>query len=216
MWERLHTSVDVFFQKTTEETRMVPKFYQNIRLFPDEETGSKEIGEKLYQYLHIAFVENADSENNSRYAVSFPEYSKVGKSFGRYFRVFAETEKDLINLKLDRICDKLSGYAECTEIAAVPVEKVCGYVRFSRVHQQSSSALKIRRAMHRRNVSVEEAKEAYKRYKPAKIELPVFNLQSCSTNQVFPFYINCKCHADSKNGAFNLYGLSINGNVPDF
>ena len=191
-------------------------FYQNIRLFPDEETGAKEIGEALFIQLHLAFVENKDSKGNSRYAISFPEYSKGGGkgSFGRFFRVFASTEEDLSALDLTRICDRLSGYVECTRITPVP--KVSSFLRFYRVQGKSNAEALARRMSKRKGISLDEAREKYKNFKPTMLNLPYINIKSFSTKQAFPLSINCVCETEEKDGAFTLYGLSSGGNVPDF
>lgn len=194
---------------------MVPKFYQNIRLFPDAETGVREIGALLIQKLHIAFVDNKDESGNSRYALSFPEYSKTGRSFGRIFRVFAESEDDLTKLKLRKICEATNGYAECSEISEVP-DRVYGYFKFERVHPDESKDAVIRRQITRKNSAVEEVREAYKSYTPKKLHLPFLHIKSYSTGLVFPLFVNCICQNEIKDGFFSLYGLSLGGNVPDF
>ena len=194
---------------------MVPKFYQNIRLFPDEGTGIREIGALLVQKLHIAFVDNKDDRGTSRYALSFPEYSKTGRNLGRIFRVFAESEDDLQKLNLRKICESTNGYAECSEISEVP-GRVYGYIKFERVHPDGSKDAVIRRQVARKNSAVEEVKEAYKSYTPKKLHLPFLHIKSCSTDQVFPLFVNCICENELRNGEFNFYGLSIDGNVPDF
>ena len=190
-------------------------FYQNIRLFPDEETGAREIGETLFHLLHLAFVENKNPDGNSRYALSFPEYSKGGSgSFGRLFRVFACDRDSLVDLDLPRICDRLSGYAECSEIAGVP--QVHSFLRFCRVQNKTNTETLARRMSKRKGIPIEEAREAYKDFRPNVQKLPYFNTRSSSTNQTFALLVNCVCETEEKDGTFTLYGLSSGGNVPDF
>ncbi len=190
-------------------------FYQNIRIFPDEETGSREIGEVLFHLLHLAFVENKDPFGNSRFAISFPEYSKGGNGgFGRFFRVFAYDKESLIALNLAKLCNKLSGYAECSDIAKIP--QVHSFLRFYRVQQKTNSESLARRLARRKGFSIEEARDAYKNFKPTPLCLPYFRVKSNSTNQSFILLINCNCETEEKDGTFNLYGLSSDGNVPDF
>ncbi len=190
-------------------------FYQNIRLFPDEETGAREIGEKLFHLLHLAFVKNKDKNGNSRYALSFPEYTKGGRgSFGRFFRVFASDKDSLIDLNLPYICDRLSGYAECSEITAVP--QVHSFLRFYRVQNKTNPEALARRMSKRKGISIDEAREAYRDFRPSFLCLPYFNTKSYSTSQSFTLLINCVCESEEKDGLFNFYGLSNSGNVPDF
>ena len=190
-------------------------FYQNIRLFPDEETGAREIGEVLFHLFHLAFVENKDSNENSRFALSFPEYSKGGiGGFGRLFRIFATDKESLINLNLPKLCNRLSGYAECSEIAEVP--EVHSFLRFYRVQNKTNPEALARRMSKRKGIPIEEAREAYKDFKPTSLNLPFFNTKSSSTNQTFALLVNCSCETTEKDGTFNLYGLSSGGNVPDF
>lgn len=195
---------------------MRPEFYQNIRLFPDEEMKSREICEVLLQTLHVAFVDKKDEDGYSRYALSFPEYTKNGAgNFGRIIRVFAESEEDLENLNLKKICERLNGYADCSGISAVP-ERVYSYLKFERFHPDSSVDACISRAAKRKGITVKEAKELYKNYSPRKVRLPYLHIKSCSTDQSFPLFINCICENESKDEKFNSYGLSLGGNVPDF
>lgn len=189
-------------------------FYQNIRLFPDEETGAREIGEVLFPLLHLAFVENKDSNENSRFALSFPEYSKGGGGFGRLFRIFATDKESLIKLNLPKLCNRLSGYAECSEITEVP--EVHSFLRFYRVQNKTNPEALARRMSKRKGISIEEAREAYKDFKPTSLDLPFFSIKSFSTNQTFALQVNCSCETKEKDGNFNLYGLSSGGNVPDF
>lgn len=195
---------------------MTFQYYQDIRLFPDCEVGIKEIGEKLFSLLHDKFVRMRDEEGITGYALSFPEYSKGGAgTFGRYFRVFSIFKENLEALNLAKLCDKLSGYAECSPVSLVPETK--SFLKFSRVQQKGSPERLARRMSKRKGISIEEARDVYKDFLPrSNGRCPSFNLKSSSTGQYFLLIINCTVEKTESGTGFNLYGLSIGGNVPDF
>ena len=192
--------------------------YQEIRIIPDCELGEREIGEVLFSLLHLSFVKNKDENGNSRYAISFPEFSKGSiKTFGRIFRVFSIDEKALQALNIPAICNRLDGYVEFSEILKTP--KVNNYLRFIRVQNKTSIDRLVRRMAKRKEISFNEAKDEYKSFKPLKLresQFPYFSIKSLSTKQDFRLVINCVEESYEKDLPFNLYGLSLGGNVPDF
>ena len=190
-------------------------YYQDIRMFPDAEVGSREIGEKLFFILHLEFVKNKDSQGLSKYALSFPEYSKHTKTLGRYFRVMAYDRNSLNELNLKTLCERMSGYVECSDIEEIP--ETNRFLCFERVQGKTNSKRLMRRMIKRKGVSSEEAKEAYKGFIPADMsKYPYVSVRSISTGQNFKLYINCIVITNKGNGGFNMYGLSNGGNVPDF
>ena len=193
-------------------------YYQEIRIFPDCELGGREIGEVLFSLLHLSFVKNKNSDGNSRYAMAFPEYSKgTIKTFGRVFRVFAYDEQYLKVLDIPSICHRLDGYVEYSEILKTP--ETNSFMRFFRIQNKTSIDRLSRRMAQRKNISFEEAREEYKNFKPIKImetQFPFFCIKSLSTNQDFKLLINCVEESYEREFPFNLYGLSIGGNVPNF
>ena len=183
-------------------------FYQDIRLFPDQEVGSREIGNVLFSLLHLAFVQKKDETGKSRYAISFPEYTQGGTgSFGRFFRVLSYTREDLEDLNLEDIVDKLSGYAQCTSINEVPPVKT--YMIFKRVQKKTNAERLARRATKRHDMTIEEARQKYKLFKPSKSSDPFFYIHSSSTDKCFPLSITCELTKSEEAGGFNLYGLSL-------
>ena len=190
-------------------------FYQDIRLFPDAEVGSREIGEKLFSILHLEFVKNKDSQGFSKYALSFPEYSKHTKTLGRCFRVMAYDRNSLDEFDLYAVCERMSGYVECSDIEEIP--ETNRFLRFVRVQGKTNGKRLMRRMIKRKVVSSEEAKEAYRDFVPTDMsKYPYVSIRSKSTGQNFDLFINCVVATNNGNGGFNLYGLSNGGNVPDF
>lgn len=192
------------------------QYYQEIRLFPDQEVGVIEISEILFSLLHLGFVSNKDESGKGCFALSFPEYSKGGNgTFGRVFRVFSYDKESLMCLDIHKIIDRLSGYAECSDIVPIPPHKA--YLRFYRVQVKSSVERLARRMVKRKGVTIEDARKAYKNFKPRSIKyLPSLYIKSFSSRKAFRIHIDCKYEVEEKEGDFNLYGLSVGGNVPDF
>ncbi len=198
--------------------KMKFKYYQEIRIFPDCELGEREIGEVLFSLLHLEFVKNKGEDGNSRYAISFPEFSKGSmKTFGRVFRIFSIDVETLQTLNIPTICQRLDGYVEFSEILKTPI--VSNYLRFFRVQDKTSVDRLARRMARRKGISFNEAKDEYKSFKPLKLresQFPYFFIKSLSTNQNFRLVINCVEESYEKDLPFNLYGLSMGGNVPNF
>lgn len=192
--------------------------YQEIRIYPDCELGEREIGEVLFSLLHLAFVKNKGKDGNSLYSISFPEFSKGNmKTFGRVFRVFSFDEKALQLLDISGICHLLDGYVESSDILKTP--STSSYLRFFRVQNKTSVDRLARRMARRKGISFKDARDEYKSFKPLKIEesqFPFFFIKSLSTNQNFRLVIDCVEENYGKDLPFNLYGLSIGGNVPNF
>ena len=201
-----------------QRNKMKIQCYQEIRIFPDCELGEREIGEVLFSLLHLEFVKNKGEDGNSQYAISFPEFSKGNmKTFGRVFRIFSYDEKILHLLDIPSICHRLDGYVESSEILKTP--NASSYLRFFRVQNKTSIDRLARRMAQRKGISFEEAKNEYKNFKPIKIkesQFPFFFIRSLSTKQDFSLIINCIEESYENNLPFNLYGLSMGGNVPNF
>lgn len=88
------------------------KKYVEITLLPDAEIDLHFLWEKLYQQLHLAFVEIADDQGMINVGVSFPRYecTEEKRSLGYKLRLFAESEDALRALQLDKWLARLSDY----------------------------------------------------------------------------------------------------------
>lgn len=191
-------------------------YYQDLILFSDIEVSLSFLQNKLFNALHLYFVKQKKSDGTVAYAVSFPLYSLKNRNIGNVFRIFSETEEDLVLMYSFVIKGKYEEYIEASDIRLIPSD--ChNYVRFSRKQVKSNSDRLIRRTIKRKTLSYEDAKNLYSSFECKLLNLPSIGLHSYSTDQDFRVYIAKEKCIGSKEGLFNSYGLSLTENgVPCF
>ena len=74
-------------------------YYQDLTLIPEEEIPLHFLWEKVYQQLHLALVERLEN-GKSRVGVSFPKYSKEGRSLCNKLRLLALEKSNLEALNI--------------------------------------------------------------------------------------------------------------------
>ncbi len=192
------------------------KYYIEITLLPNEEIPLYFLWEKLYQQLHLAFVETKDSRNKVAIGVSFPKYDNTLHNLGCKLRLFAPSNADLENLNIRKWLSRLSDYVHITSIREVP-NKILGYAHFKRIQLKSNNARLARRKAKREGISLDAAQDFYKRYKEVYSNAPFVRIKSLSSDKQFRLLIE-KIDTDKAgdNGGFSTYGLSSTTTVPLF
>lgn len=192
------------------------KNYVEITLLPSIDISPYFLWEKVYQQLHMAFVEIKNADNKIDVGIAFPDYKQDKKSkLGRKLRLFASTGDRLDSLNLKKRLFKLNDYVHVTSIRAVP-EKIEGYACFKRIQLKGNNARLARRMVKRKKITYEQALLHFKSREEKMSNLPFINLKSKSTDNRFRLFIK---KTDSKNqvdGTFNSYGLSKTATVPWF
>ena len=191
--------------------------YLEITLLPnlEEDIPIHFLWEKVYQQLHLAFVEIKDNYDKVPIGLSFPQYDKKVNLLGCNLRLFAPSENELEILNLDKYLSRLRDYLHITQILPVP-EHVKKYVFFKRLQPKSSNMRLARRMVKRKNISFEQALLHYENRAVEMTKLPYINMKSQSSESRFRLFIEKIDCENQVAGAFNSYGLSKTATVPWF
>lgn len=211
------------------------RFYLEITLLPNPEVGLNFLWSKVFQQLHLGFVEMLDADQRGAIGVGFPKHSADGKrlGLGDKCRLFAEDEAILERFAAPQRLARLSDYVHCTGIRPVP-DKLLGYAVYRRVQPKTNPERLARRYAKRHGVDLATAlnmtvelraageNPAYPlsfRYcdmlKPS-VALPFIRLQSLSGGQTFCLWIGKTEALAPVAGSFSAYGLSSVATVPEF
>lgn len=210
--------------------------YIEISLLPSPDLSLFTLWSKVFQQLHLGFVEAQIGENQSPVGVSFPEY-KMGNKFGvlgSKCRLFARDEATLEQFAISQRLSKLSDYVHYTSIREVTPDKIKGYAVYRRVRVKSNPERLARRYAKRHgldlttalNTTVELQKPSgnmaypssfrYCDMKARSVNLPFIRLQSLSGGQTFCLWVSKTSANNVKEGYFSSYGLSQETTVPEF
>lgn len=119
------------------------RWYIDITLLPGPEIPLYFLWQKVYQQLHLAFVENQEN-GKVRVGVAFPEYDIEKLHLGNKLRLLATDKSDLEKLNLELALARLTDYVHITGMPAVP-EKIEGFAFFKRIQLKSNNERLARR-----------------------------------------------------------------------
>ncbi|MCL7421367.1 MAG: type I-F CRISPR-associated endoribonuclease Cas6/Csy4 [Methylobacter sp.] len=191
------------------------KYYIDITLLPGPEIPLYFLWEKVYQQLHLAFVENQE-EGKIRVGVAFPKYDKEKLHLGNKLRLLATDSEILRKLNLDMALARLVDYVHITQIREVP-EKIDGYAFFKRIQLKSSNERLIRRRAKRQGISYEQAASYFEGRKENYSIAPFIHIKSHSTGKRYRLIIEREDTViASSEAVFSTYGLSNRSTVPLF
>ncbi|MCQ8181077.1 type I-F CRISPR-associated endoribonuclease Cas6/Csy4 [Methylomonas sp. SURF-1] len=210
-------------------------YYIEITLLPGPDFSLFKLWSRVFEQLHLGFVENQDDQKHVPIGLSLPEY-KMGNKYGvlgSKCRLFAEDEATLERFAAPQRLARLSDYVHCTGIRPVP-DKLLGYAVYRRVQPKTNPERLARRYAKRHGVDLATAlnmtvelraageNPAYPlsfRYcdmlKPS-VALPFIRLQSLSGGQTFCLWISKTEAVAPVSGSFSAYGLSSMATVPEF
>lgn len=211
------------------------RFYLEITLLPNPEVGLNFLWSKVFQQLHLGFVERLDSNKRGAIGVGFPKHCTEGKrlGLGDKCRMFAEDEAALERFNAPQRLSRLSDYVHCTGIRPVPA-KLAGYAVYRRERPKTNPERLARRYAKRHGLDLESALTTTVELKaPAgdasypttfryadmavpSVALPFICLQSLSGGQTFVLWIAKTEAAVPVAGGFSAYGLSSVATVPEF
>lgn len=211
-------------------------YYQELSLLPQEEINIHFLWSKVFQQIHLGFVEMQDDQKWLPIGVSFPEYV-VGENYsvlGGKLRLFAQDETTLTRFDASKWLARLSDYVHCTGIRPVP-EKLIGYAIYQREQPKTNKERLARRYAKRHNgdyamalnstIDLTDKSTPNADYKmqfrycemPKKnISTPFIRLKSLSSGQTFCLWIKKNVIAEPSGTAFSTYGLSATASVPEF
>ena len=192
--------------------------YRDITLLPGDDIGHHFLWEKVFCQVHLALVENKDAEGRSCFGITFPEFDVENNRLGHKLRVFAPDQVTMEKLMLSHWLEKLLDYVHLTSIRPVP-EAGRVTVRTSRMQTKSSAERLIRRAAHRQNISLEEARAQRSNSQSQLTRAPYIWVKSLSSGERFRLFIKQELGERGQGSVFTLYGLAISeteGALPHF
>ncbi|GAB4278264.1 MAG: hypothetical protein Kow0029_21520 [Candidatus Rifleibacteriota bacterium] len=185
------------------------KFFQEVTLLPGAEVGLYFLWKKVFQQLHLAFVEIKDQQGHVPVGLSFPGYSSEKIGLGNLLRVFSLKEEDLQRLKLDKWFSSFSDYVSISPVRSVPISIIKGFAVFKRWQGQTNIERLARRRSRRKHESLEQAMAYYSEFEEERAVLPYVQVKSLSGNREFRLIIKREIKSGQSEGAFNCYGLSL-------
>jgi CRISPR-associated endonuclease Csy4 len=191
------------------------KYYQELKLRPQEDDDLYFIWEKLYQQMHLALVENKVADDASSVGVSFPEYNENKFSLGAKLRLFAQEEKVLEQMQCEKWLNRLRDYVQVGPIKPVP-EKITGYACFKHIKLNGSKEKLARRRAKRKGEDLQQSLSYFKNFNEQHSKLPYINMTSQTNSQRFRLLIERQEMQQQKTGLFSCYGLSRTTTVPLF
>ena len=188
--------------------------FQEITIIPDPEIAPYFIWSKLFTQFHIALAEMKNKHSIESIGVSFPDYhyDEKGKSskLGLKLRVFAQSQKDLETLDLDKWLERLTDYVHVKRINEVG-DKAKGHVVVRRYRHKNVLKQAEAFAEHK-GITLEAALIHCSKHKQDNKPYPYINLRSISNNQPYALSIIQEMEDNEIQGSFNSYGIN---NVAD-
>lgn len=192
------------------------KHYIEITLLPNPDIALNFLWEKVYQRIHLGLVEIKDHKGNVPIGIAFPEYNAAQYQLGTKLRLFAQEAGILEQLNPRECLKHLSDYVHLTTSREVPENKITGYVSYSRVQVKSNAQRLMRRSIKKGKLSQQQAEEALSKLSDKQTTLPFVQINSKSTGERFPLFIDCIEQSQANTKTFNTYGLSKQSTVPVF
>ncbi len=192
------------------------KCYLNITLLPNADIALYFLWEKLYQQLHLAFVENQNADGKVSVGVAFPDYNIENNQLGNQLRLFSPSREVLEELKINEWLSRMIDYVQISNIHDVP-EKVENYACFKRIQPKSNNARLARRKAKRQGISYKEALAYFQSKEEQTSQLPFIHIKSHSSGKRYRLIIaQTETTNTLKAGSFSTYGLSSTNTVPLF
>lgn len=191
------------------------KYYRDITLLPSADIALNFLWEKVFQKIHLGFVELQDSNGNVPVGIGLPEYLAEHGPLGRKLRLFAVTKEVFTAFDADTRLKRLADYVHLTGIRDVP-EKIRSFSCFKRQQTKTNVERLAKRKAMRHSISIEQAMAELEGFEDKQIKTPFINMQSQSTGKRFRLFILKEvCDAPAYEG-FSTYGLSSVSTVPEF
>lgn len=193
------------------------KNYQEITLRPDTDINKYFLWQKVFQQVHLRFVDLKDDEGMVSIGISFPEYKYNDKviCLGAKLRLFAPDDEGILEtFNTQKILNHFSDYIHWTSIRETPNK--CSYAIYWRKQLKSNILRTARRKAKREGLSYDEALKKLERFNEQKTKAPYVNIKSHSSGHQFRLFIVKKTVSQAVTGKFNCYGLSSQSTVPEF
>lgn len=190
-------------------------YYQEIFLLPNADIGIYFLWQKVYQQIHLALAENKIADNASPVGVVFPEYNSLKNYLGTKLRLYAEEEKLLEKIKIEKWLKRLKDYVIISPIKPVP-EKLAGYACFKHIKFKGNKEKLARRRAKRKGETLQQAMACFEDFEEQYSKLPYINMASQTNGQRFRLFIEKQIMEKPQTGLFSCYGFSNTTTVPLF
>jgi CRISPR-associated endonuclease Csy4 len=191
------------------------KHYIELSLLHSVEIPLYFLWEKVYQQVHLAFVEAQDNNEKVDIGAAFPDYDAKRFYLGNRLRLFAQDESKLKKLDINKWLSRFLDYVHISGVRGVP-DDVLGHACFKRLQTKSSNERLARRKAKREKISYEEALSALRKREEETSNAPYIHVKSLSSDKCYRLMIDCVSHEQSVSGKFSTYGLSSTSTVPVF
>ena len=191
------------------------KAYLDITLQRSHEINQYFVLQKVFQQLHLGFVEMQDDNGAVPIGISFPDYQV--RVLGSKLRLLSVDGDNLEKFNPKQRLVRFSDYVHITGIRAVPT-RANSYAIYQRQQPKSVSHYRrlAKRLSEREGVSIAEAEAKITNFKQQELKTPYINVCSASSGQRFRLFIIKKVSEVSAYSGFNSYGLSYTSTVPEF
>jgi CRISPR-associated endonuclease Csy4 len=203
----------VFLAKAARNDTM--KYYRDITLLPSADITLNFLWEKVFQQIHIGFVEMQDTNGNVPIGISIPEYFSEHGPLGRKLRLFTNNKDVFTAFDADTRLKRLADYVHLTGVRDVP-ETIRTFSRFKRQQTKTNVERLARRKAKRHNISIGQAMLDLDSFEEKQVKTPFINMQSHSTGQKFHLFILKEVCDTPVYEGFSTYGLSPVSTVPEF
>jgi CRISPR-associated endonuclease Csy4 len=190
------------------------KHYIDITLLPSDDIGHHFLWEKVYQQVHLAFVENKSTDCVFHFGITFPEFNAEKNRLGCKLRIFAASETLFNQLSINSWLNRLTDYVHITSIRSTPVHSK--YVQFRRLQVKSSKERIARRKARRDDIPLDEAKAALIGFEEKSTLAPFINVKSLSKDKRFKLFVLQDISNFGGELELSSYGLSKSGFLPKF
>lgn len=191
-------------------------YYVEVTLLPDVEIPLNFLWQKVYQQLHLRFVEMKNKDGLQSVGISFPKYDTGStNTLGEKIRLFAQDIETLECFNARQTLQKLSDYVHVTGIRDVP-ENVTTFGCFSRLQLKTSNLRLARRKAKREKIEIPVALSKFTKHIEKRTTAPFVIIKSVSNGEMFRLFVAYKEQTNNNSGEFGTYGLSSSSTVPVF
>lgn len=184
--------------------------YCEITIIPDPDIAPYFIWSKLFNQVHIALAEIKNKHGIEYIGVSFPDYhyDKKEKSskLGLKLRVFAQSQKDLETLNLDKWLERLTDYVHIKGIKEIPKDKATSHVSVHR-YRFKPAEVQAQTLSKKLSIGYDEAMVTVAKRKP-EMALPFIQMRSQTNNSNYRLKVLQQACSEPKAGQFSVYGMN--------
>jgi len=190
------------------------KYFIDITLSPGPEVPLYFLWHKVYQHIHLAFVE-INLNGTVGIGVSFPEYNDEKSHLGNKLRLLSPHQHQLEQLNLG-FTSGLNDHLHISPVQKIP-HKIQGHAFFKRIQPKNSNERLARRRANRKDISLQQALDYFKGRSEIYSKAPYIHIQSKSTGESYRLIISRQpVQQATSTQLFSTYGLSSSSTVPIF